>query len=62
MAMATGLVMAQGATSTEGFSNLASRNGMSAQYPIMVTTYDTSDPKDASKILIDRLPGVWTGI
>ena len=44
------LVMAQGATSTEGFSNLAKRNGMSAQYPIVVTTYDTSDPKNISKM------------
>ena len=44
------LVMAQGATSTEGFSNLAKRNGLSAQYPIVVTTYDTSDPKNASKM------------
>ena len=44
------LLMAQGATSTEGFSNIAPRNGLSAQYPIVVTTYNPADPANPAQM------------
>ncbi len=44
------LLMAQGATYAEGFGALAPRNGLSAQYPIVVTTYDPSDPTNVAKM------------
>ena len=44
------LLMAQGSTSTEGFSNIAIRNGLSAQYPIVVTTYNPADPTNPTQM------------
>jgi len=44
------LLMAQGATYAEGFGALAPRNGLSAQYPIVVTTYDPGDPAKVAKM------------
>jgi hypothetical protein len=44
------LLMAQGATYSGGFGSLADRSGLNAQYPIVVTTYDPSDPTNVSKM------------
>lgn len=39
------LLMAQGATNSNGFGgSLAARSGLNARYPIVVTTYDPSNP------------------
>lgn len=44
------LLLAKGATYAEGFGSLAARNGQSAQYPIVVTTYDPADPTNTAKM------------
>ena len=44
------LLMANGTTYAEGFGQLAARNGLSAQYPIVVTTYDATDPANTDKM------------
>ncbi len=44
------LLMANGSTYSEGFGQLAARNGLSAQYPIVVTTYDVADPTNTAKM------------
>jgi hypothetical protein len=38
------LLLAQGATTPSGFGNVPSRSGLSAQYPIVITTYDPATP------------------
>lgn len=42
------LMVPAGLTATEQLPNLAARTGLSAQYPIVVTTYDPSDPSNSS--------------
>ncbi len=42
------LLMAQGSKHLEGFGFLVPRSGKSAQYPLVVTTYDPNDPRNAN--------------
>nr|MDD3720656.1 hypothetical protein [Candidatus Gracilibacteria bacterium] len=44
------LLLAEGATSSEGFGVLALRSGLNTQYPIVVTTYNSAAPTDVSKM------------
>jgi hypothetical protein len=44
------LLMAQGVTYSGGFGQIVNRSGLSASYPIVVTTYDPADPANVSKM------------
>jgi hypothetical protein len=44
------LLMAQGATYSGGFGQIANRSGLSASYPIVVTTYNPAAPADVAQM------------